>query len=112
MVPKLELPTYLHMPDLSQFRRIVTVRHGLDELQKFISFELFREKLEELCKFSSKGRPHNDVVQMFKILILRALYNLSDEEMKFLLSDRLSFQRFAGIGYADKVPDARTIWKF
>lgn len=49
---------------------------------------------------------------MFKILILQTLYNLSDEEMEFQLSDRLSFQRFVGIGYADDVPDARTIWKF
>ncbi len=32
--------------------------------------------------------------------------------MEFQLSDRLSFQRFVGIGYADDVPDARTIWKF
>ena len=112
MVPKLELPPSLHIPDLLQFRRSATVRHGLDELQKYISFELFRDKLEELCHFSSKGRPHYDVVQMFKILILQTLYNLSDEEMEFQLSDRLSFQRFVGIGYADDVPDARTIWKF
>lgn len=49
---------------------------------------------------------------MFKILILQALYNLSDEEMEFQLCDRLSFQRFVGIDYADDVPDARTIWKF
>ena len=112
MVPKLELPTSLHMPELLQFRRSVTVRHGLDDLQKFISFELFREKLEELCHFSSKGRPHYDVVQMFKILVLQTLYNLSDEEMEFQLYDRLSFQRFTGIGYCDNIPDARTIWKF
>lgn len=112
MVPKLELPPSLHMPDLLQFRRNVTVRHGLNELQKYISFELFREKLEELCQFSKKGRPHYDVVQMFKILILQTLYNLSDEEMEFQLCDRLSFQYFTGIGYADNVPDARTIWKF
>ena len=112
MVPKLELPPSLHMPDLLQCRRSATVRHGLVELQKYISFELFRDKLEELCHFSSKGRPHYDVVQMFKILILQTLYNLSDEEMEFQLSDRLSFQRFVGIGYADDVPDAHTIWKF
>lgn len=112
MVPKLELPSSLHIPDLLHFRRRATVRHGLDELQKYISFELFRDKLEELCHFSSKGRPHYDVVQMFKILILQTHYNLSDEEMGLQLIDRLIFQRFVGIGYADDVPDARTIWKF
>lgn len=112
MVPKLELPSSLHLPDLLQFRRNVATRHGIDELQKYIDFEIFRETLEALCKYGTKGRPHYDVVQMFKILILQTLYNLSDEEMEFQLSDRLSFQRFAEIGYADNVPDARTIWKF
>lgn len=112
MVPKLELPTCLNLPELLQFRKKVAVRHGIAELQRYIDFEIFREKLEELCRFSSKGRPHYDVVQMFKILILQTLYNLSDEEMEFQLSDRLSFQRFVGIGYVDNVPDARTIWKF
>lgn len=112
MVPKLELPTSLHLPELLQFRRNVAARHGIDELQKHIDFEIFRDTLEALCKYGTKGRPHYDVVQMFKILILQTLYNLSDEEMEFQLSDRLSFQRFAEIGYADNVPDARTIWKF
>ena len=32
MVPKLELPPSLNIPDLMQFRRAVTVRHGFDEL--------------------------------------------------------------------------------
>ena len=85
MVPKLELPMSLHLPDLLQFRRNVAVRHGIDELQKYIDFEIFRDTLEGLCNYSTKGRPHYDVVQMFKILILQTLYNLSDEEMEFQL---------------------------
>lgn len=112
MVPKIEWSTSLNMPELMQFRKSVTVRHGINELQQYINFDLFREKLEELCKFKKMGRPHYDVVQMFKILILQTLYNLSDEEMEFQLYDRLSFQHFTGIGYNDNIPDARTIWKF
>lgn len=112
MSPKLELPTSLNLPELLQFRKTVSVRHGIEELQQYVNFEIFREKLEELCRFSCKGRPHYDVVQMFKVLVLQTLYCLSDEEMEFQLYDRLSFQRFVGIGYVDNVPDARTIWKF
>ena len=111
MAPKLELPS-LNLRELVQLRRSITVRHGLNDLQRYIDFEAFRPKLEEICKFSSKGRPHYDEVKMFKVLILQTLYNLSDEEMEYQLSDRLSFQRFVGIGYADDIPDARTIWKF
>ena len=111
MAPKLELPS-LNLRELVQLRRSITVRHGLNDLQRYIDFEAFRPNLEKICKFSSKGRPHYDEVKMFKVLILQTLYDLSDEEMEYQLSDRLSFQRFIGIGYADDVPDARTIWKF
>ena len=40
------------------------------------------------------GRPPFDPVLMFKILVLQALYSLSDEATEFQIKDRLSFQRF------------------
>ncbi len=49
---------------------------------------------------------------MFKILVLQALYNLSDDQAEFVIQDRLSFLRFLGLGLSEKVPDAKTIWLF
>ena len=49
---------------------------------------------------------------MFKVLILQAMHSLSDERTEFLIRDRLSFMRFLGLGLADPVPDANTIWTF
>jgi len=49
---------------------------------------------------------------MFKILVIQAQNNLSDERAEFLISDRLSFMRFLGLGLHDRVPDAKTIWAF
>ena len=49
---------------------------------------------------------------MFKILVLQALYNLSDDQAEFQIQDLLSFMRFLGLGLGDKVPDAKTIWLF
>jgi IS5 family transposase len=49
---------------------------------------------------------------MFKILILQKSYGLSDEERKYQINDRLSFQRFLGLDLSDNVPDARTIWLY
>ena len=45
---------------------------------------------------------------MFKILVIQATNNLSDERAEFLINDRLSFMRFLGLGLEDRVPDART----
>jgi transposase, IS5 family len=49
---------------------------------------------------------------MFKILVIQAVNDLSDERTEFLINDRLSFMRFLGLSLADRVPDARTIWLF
>jgi IS5 family transposase len=49
---------------------------------------------------------------MFKILVLQALYSLSDDQAEFQIQDRLSFMRFVGLGLDDRVPDAKTIWLF
>jgi IS5 family transposase len=49
---------------------------------------------------------------MFKILVIAAMDNLSDERAEFLINDRMSFMRFLGLALADRVPDARTIWLF
>ena len=51
-------------------------------------------------------------VLMFKILVLQALYSLSDEATEFQIKDRLSFQRFLGLGLDGTVPDATTVWLF
>ena len=44
---------------------------------------------------------------MFKIPVIQAANNLSDERTEFLINDRLSFMRFLGLGLSDRVPDAR-----
>ena len=49
---------------------------------------------------------------MFKIMVLQALYGLSDDQAEFQVQDRLSFMRFLGLGLGDRVPDAKTIWLF
>jgi IS5 family transposase len=49
---------------------------------------------------------------MFKSLILQAMHSLSDERCEYLIKDHLSFMRFLGLGFADAVPDANTIWTF
>jgi transposase len=44
--------------------------------------------------------------------VLQALYSLSDETTEFQIKDRLSFQRFLGLGLDGTVPDATTVWLF
>ena len=87
----------------------------LERLSAVIDFELFRGPLRKALKRSDRtqgGRPPYDPVLMFKILVLQALYNLSDDQAEFQIRDRLSFMRFLGLSLEDRVPDAKTIWLF
>src|SRR5487761_2028701 len=80
-----------------------------------VDFEPFRYRLENALKRSdgSKGgRPPYDPVLMFKVLVLQALYNLSDDQAEFQIRDRLSFMRFLGLNPNAPSPDAKTIWLF
>ena len=80
-----------------------------------VDFEMFRPELTRALAYSDGaqgGRPPFDPVMMFKILVIQAANTLSDERTEFLINDRLSFMRFLGLGLADRVPDARTIWLF
>lgn len=49
---------------------------------------------------------------MFRVLVLQALYTLSDEQTEYQLRDRLSFMRFAGLALHDPTPDPKTIWLY
>lgn len=87
----------------------------LEKLAGVVNFEVFRYLLEKALNRSDRskgGRPPYDSVLMFKVLVLQALYGLSDDQVEFQIRDRLSFMGFLGLGIADKVPDAKTVWLF
>jgi hypothetical protein len=72
---------------------------SLEELSRYIDFELFRPELAAVFARSTEpvaGRKPYDVVLMFKILILQRLINLSDEQTEYQITDRLSYTRFPG----------------
>ena len=90
----------------------------LELLSTNIQFESFRAEIEEVTRLKSQDRKSNagrkpyDAVLMFKILVLQTLYNLSDDQLEYLIRDRLSFMRFLELGLEDPVPDATTVWLF
>ena len=95
--------------------RLSAAGDPLEKLNAVVPWDVFRKPLAKALKRSDGakgGRPPYDVVLMFKIMVLQALYNLSDEQAEFQIQDRLSFMRFVGLGLGDRVPDAKTIWLF
>jgi IS5 family transposase len=98
-----------------RYARLSEAGDPLERLNAVVPWEVFRKPLAKALKRSDGakgGRPPYDAIMMFKVMVLQALYSLSDEQAEFQIQDRLSFMRFLGLGLGDKVPDARTIWLF
>jgi len=109
-------PSQLSFFDLAT--RYEALSHNGDPLASLaahVPWEAFRPTLEVVLRRSKRkqgGRPPFDAVLMFKILVLQALYNLSDDQTEYQIRDRLSFMRFLGLDLDQRIPDAKTIWLF
>ena len=87
----------------------------LARLDAVIDWSVFEPVMGLIPKADPKGpggRPGFPPLLMFKVLIIGHLYNLSDAQLEFQITDRLSFKRFLGVTEADKSPDQKTIWAF
>ena len=99
----------------NQLGKIYGINDFLPRLKSLVDFEMFRyqlQKVREKERLSNAGRPAYDVVLMFKILVLKSMYNLSDDQAELQIRDRISFRDFLGLSFAAPVPDAKTIWLF
>lgn len=96
-------------------KKLLETRNFLEKINIFVDWEQFRPTVDTVLnrpKRENGGRPPFDTILMFKILVLQALYNLSDEQTEYQILDRLSFMRFLKLELKDTVPDSRTIWAF
>ena len=101
--------------DVSRLASLSAQGDPLEKLSRRIDWRIFVPVLERALRKDAMGpggRPRYDALLMFKILILQRYYNVSDEQMQYQITDRLSFQRFLGLRLEDRVPDQKTIWLF
>jgi IS5 family transposase len=98
-----------------RLRALSAAGDALERLRAVVVFEAFRADLEAALPRADRsrgGRQPYDAVLMFRVLVLQALYTLSDEQTEYQLRDRLSFMRFAGLALHGAVPDAKAIWLY
>jgi transposase, IS5 family len=90
----------------------------LETIAGLVPWESFRANIEavvltpEEAKKSKAGRKPLDALVLFRMLVLQALYNLSDEQIEYQVCDRATFMRFVGLGSEDGIPDGTTLWLF
>src|SRR3982074_2773306 len=91
-----------------RLRRLSGLGDQLEAFRAVLDFEIFRSELDAALAYSDGaqgGRPPFDPVMMFKVLVIQAANNLSDERAEFLFNDRLSLMRFLGLGLSSRIPD-------
>jgi IS5 family transposase len=112
----MDTPGQLSFFDLTDRYAALTQKGDpLEHLAQHIPWARFRKALEKSLHRSTRpkgGRPPFDAILMFKVLVVQALYNLSDDQMEYQIRDRLSFMRFLGLDLHQRIPDAKTIWLF
>jgi len=89
----------------------------LQKLSNYIDWNIFKAPLgkafaDETKDRSKGGRPPFDKLVLFKALLIQSLYNLSDDQLEYQITDRASFKCFLGLKKSDKVPDSKTFWHF
>ena len=88
----------------------------LEQLSKHVDFEIFRPVLTEtfrkVDRKSPAGRKPLDVIFMFKAMVIQRLFNLSDEQLEFQITDRSTFTRFLGLNSGETIPDYTSFWGF
>lgn len=104
---------FFDLPD--HLKRLSDAGDPLEALDDAVDFEAFRPVLDAALGYgdgAKGGRRPYDPVSMFKVLILAAQNNVSDERMEFLIRDRLSWLRFLGFGLGKPTLDENTIALF
>lgn len=87
----------------------------LSEIGSCIDFVALASEVDRIAPRPESlqgGRPPFPTETMVRILVLKRLYNLSDEQMEYQLLDRLSYKRFCGLAQATNIPDRTMVWVF
>ena len=114
MTPRSALKTDL-FADEHHRKKIDTLGDPLAEIGSYVDFAALAAEVDAVAPRPASpqgGRPPFPTETMVRILVLKRLYNLSDEQMEYQLLDRMSYKRFCGLAQATNIPDRTTVWAF
>lgn len=96
-------------------RKLDRIGDPLALLSARVDFAAITRRVKALLPvvdYAKGGRPPFPVLLMVKLLVLKQLYNLSDDQVEYQALDRVTFQRFLGLASSSRIPDAKTFWTF
>ena len=95
--------------------RISKLGDSLEQLNGIVNWHIFSPVLDTAIprpEYEKGGRPPFANLLMFKILVIKRLFNLSLDQTEYQITVRLDFMRFLGLWLGERIPDAKTIWLY
>ena len=114
MKPRSAIKTDLFADEYHR-EKIDSLGDPLAEIESHIDFAALAAEVDRVAPrpiSAQGGRPPYPTETMVRILVLKRLYNLSDEQMEYQLLDRMSYKRFCGLSNAANIPDRTAVWTF
>jgi IS5 family transposase len=106
---------YSFFNEEERMEKLTKMGDPLEQLNRIVNWGIFAPILEKAIpreKSDKGGRPPFSSLLMFKVLIIKRLYNLSHAQTEYQTNDRMSFMRFLGLDFGDRIPDENTIWLY
>lgn len=83
----------------------------LERLDALVDWTPIQRRLEAMFTAATGALPKPPLC-VFKMLLLQHCYGLSDPQCEQQVKDRLSWRKFAGLSFEEKVPDETTLVRF
>lgn len=96
-------------------RRLEDLGDPLVEIENCIDFVALAAEVDKIVPRPVSlqgGRPPFPTQTLVRMVVLKRLNNLSDEQLEYQMLDRMSYKRFCGLADASNIPDRTTVWVF
>ena len=103
------------LADEGYARKVDAIGDPLQKIEAVVDFSVLAQAVERIAPRPEQpkgGRPPYPTDVMVRVLVVKRLHGLSDEQSEFQLLDRRSFRRFCGLEHSRNIPDRTTIWNF
>ena len=107
----METTTNAQMGLLDSLTTAIPTNDFLERLDRTLAWRPIEKALQTMYP-ATTGRPPCAPLAPFKMSLLQHCYSLSDPQCEELVTDRLSWRRFVGLGLQEAVPDETTPMRF
>ena len=99
------------LADDGYIQKVDAIGDPLQKIEAVVDFSALAQAVEKIAPRPEQpkgGRPPYPTEVMVRVLVVKRLHGLSDEQTEFQLLDRRSFRRFCGLEHSRNIPDRTT----